>query len=43
MNGRKLISPSHSADEAAQRFADAGGTVVVPPFDIQIGRCTRRA
>jgi adenosylhomocysteine nucleosidase len=29
-----------SADEAAQRFADAGGAVVVPPFDIQVGRCT---
>ena len=29
-----------SADMAAQRFVDAGGTVVVPPFDIQIGRCT---
>ncbi len=29
-----------SADAAAQRFADAGGEVVVPPFDIQIGRCT---
>jgi len=29
-----------SADAAAQRFAEAGGVVVVPPFDIQIGRCT---
>ncbi len=29
-----------SADEAAQRFLEAGGTLVVPPFDIQIGRCT---
>lgn len=29
-----------SADEAARRFADAGGTVVVAPFDIQIGLCT---
>jgi len=27
-----------SADAAAQRFQEAGGTVVVPPFDIQIGR-----
>jgi lactoylglutathione lyase len=27
-----------SADAAAERFQDAGGTVVVPPFDIQIGR-----
>ena len=30
----------HSADAAAQRFTGAGGAVVVPPFDIQIGRCT---
>ncbi len=29
-----------SADEAAKRFAEAGGIVAVPPFDIQIGRCT---
>jgi adenosylhomocysteine nucleosidase len=29
-----------SADAAAQRFTDAGGTLVVAPFDIQIGRCT---
>ena len=28
-----------SADEAARRFVQAGGTVIVPPFDIQIGRC----
>ena len=28
-----------SADEAASRFESAGGAVVVPPFDIQIGRC----
>ncbi len=28
-----------SADEAALRFVQAGGKVVVPPFDIQIGRC----
>jgi predicted enzyme related to lactoylglutathione lyase len=27
-----------SADVAAERFVSAGGTVVVPPFDIQIGR-----
>ena len=27
-----------SADEAAVRFEAAGGKVVVPPFDIQIGR-----
>jgi lactoylglutathione lyase len=28
-----------SADAAAVRFEKAGGRVVVPPFDIQIGRC----
>ncbi len=28
-----------SADEAANEFAEAGGKIVVPPFDIQIGRC----
>ena len=29
-----------SADEAAARIEEAGGKIVVPPFDIQIGRCT---
>jgi predicted enzyme related to lactoylglutathione lyase len=29
----------HSADEAARSIEQAGGKVVVPPFDIQIGRC----
>jgi len=28
-----------SADEAASQFEQAGGEVIVPPFDIQIGRC----
>lgn len=28
-----------SADEAAQRFEQAGGSIAVPPFDIEIGRC----
>lgn len=28
-----------SADAAAQAIIAAGGSVVVPPFDIQIGRC----
>ncbi|MCH8815994.1 MAG: VOC family protein [Chloroflexi bacterium] len=28
-----------SADEASQRFVMAGGSVVVPPFDVAIGRC----
>ncbi len=27
-----------AADEAARRFTEAGGTLVVPPFDIQVGR-----
>jgi predicted enzyme related to lactoylglutathione lyase len=29
----------NSADEAAVRIANAGGEVVVSPFDTQIGRC----
>jgi lactoylglutathione lyase len=28
-----------SADAAAAHFEEAGGKVIVPPFDIQIGRC----
>ncbi len=28
-----------SADEAAQRIVQAGGSVLAQPFDIQIGRC----
>jgi predicted enzyme related to lactoylglutathione lyase len=28
-----------SADDAASRFVKAGGSVIVPPFDIRIGRC----
>ena len=28
-----------SADEAARFIEQAGGTIIVPPFDIQIGRC----
>ena len=28
-----------SADEAARWVEQAGGKVIVPPFDIQIGRC----
>lgn len=28
-----------SADSAAERFQAAGGTIVIPSFDIQIGRC----
>lgn len=29
----------NSADEAASFIEGAGGKVIVPPFDIQIGRC----
>ena len=29
-----------SADTAAQLIARAGGKIIVPPFDMQIGRCT---
>ncbi len=29
-----------SADEAALRMVEAGGAVLIPPFDIQVGRCT---
>ena len=28
-----------SADAAVVRFEQAGGKIIVPPFDIQIGRC----
>lgn len=28
-----------SADEAARLIEQAGGQIIVPPFDIQIGRC----
>jgi nucleoside phosphorylase/predicted enzyme related to lactoylglutathione lyase len=37
--GQEVDLTVQSADEAAQRFTEAGGEVVVPPFDIQIGRC----
>jgi adenosylhomocysteine nucleosidase len=37
--GQEVDLTVRSADEAAQRFADADGEVTVPPFDIQIGRC----
>lgn len=29
-----------SADDAAAYIQQAGGKIIVPPFDIQIGRCT---
>jgi len=37
--GQEVDLTVSSADAAAQRFAQAGGQVVVPPFEIQIGRC----
>jgi adenosylhomocysteine nucleosidase len=37
--GQEVDLTVHSADEAAQRFVAAGGTLLVPSFDIQIGRC----
>lgn len=30
-----------SADAACREFVEAGGTVVLEPFDIPIGRCTK--
>ena len=29
-----------SADNAARRMVEVGGLVLVPPFDIRVGRCT---
>jgi adenosylhomocysteine nucleosidase len=37
--GQEVDITVHSADQATKDFSDAGGVVVVPPFDIQIGRC----
>ncbi len=37
--GQEIDLKVDSADEAAVRVEKAGGNVVVPPFDIQIGRC----
>ena len=37
--GREIDLRVASADAAAARFVAAGGTILVPPFDIQIGRC----
>jgi predicted enzyme related to lactoylglutathione lyase len=38
-HGPEIDFKVQSADAAAQRFEAAGGKIVVPPFDIQIGRC----
>ncbi len=37
--GLEIDLKVESADDAAIRIEEAGGKVVVPPFDIQIGRC----
>jgi predicted enzyme related to lactoylglutathione lyase len=37
--GQEIDLKVESADAAAARFVEAGGTILVPPFDIQIGRC----
>jgi len=37
---RRELEANLSVASAAQFFVEAGGTVVVPPFDIAIGRCT---
>jgi len=36
--GQEVDLKVASADAAAVRFEEAGGKVIVPPFDIQIGR-----
>jgi predicted enzyme related to lactoylglutathione lyase len=37
--GQEVDFSVDSTDIAANRFTQAGGKVLVPPFDIQIGRC----
>ncbi len=37
--GQDIDFKVESADAAAARFIAAGGTILIPPFDIQIGRC----
>ena len=38
-HGQEIDLKVESADAAAGRFVEAGGTILMPPFDIQIGRC----
>lgn len=38
-HGQEIDLKVESADAAAGRFVEAGGSILVPPFDIQIGRC----
>jgi predicted enzyme related to lactoylglutathione lyase len=37
--GQEIDLKVESVETAAARFAAAGGTILVSPFDIQIGRC----
>ncbi len=37
--GQEIDLKVESADAAAARFVEAGGTILMPPFEIQIGRC----
>jgi predicted enzyme related to lactoylglutathione lyase len=37
--GQEIDFTVGSADQAAKQITEAGGKVIVPPFDIQIGRC----
>jgi predicted enzyme related to lactoylglutathione lyase len=36
--GQEIDFKVPSADQAARQFVEAGGTILIPPFDIQIGR-----
>jgi lactoylglutathione lyase len=38
-HGQDIDFKVESADAAAARFVAAGGTILIPPFEIQIGRC----
>jgi predicted enzyme related to lactoylglutathione lyase len=37
--GQEIDFAVDSADAAARRITEAGGKIIVPPCDIQIGRC----
>ena len=38
-HGQEIDLKVESVEAATARFVAAGGTILVPPFDIQIGRC----
>jgi catechol 2,3-dioxygenase-like lactoylglutathione lyase family enzyme len=38
-HGQEIDLKVEAADAAAAQFVAAGGAILVPPFDIQIGRC----